>query len=199
MIQPVSVSRVSTAGHIQPSYTTPVLRRNRTSAAPPNAHLPSPKPFVRCPVCNVESRRLQETKRHLLLHLPCWIVCSFDGCTWRGYRPDNFRKHLYDEHQSQSTGLDKHGYQLYDPWPLVAGIIGGSVSIGDAESWAITRIKNIALELDRQELLMDPWGRKGKNLKGSRHYSRFAERTNALPITSSTPASSSVPPAKLQA
>jgi len=104
---------------------------------------------------------------------------------------------LYDEHQSQSTGLDKHGYQLYDPWPLVEGIVGGSVSIGDAESWAITRIKNIALELDRQELLMDPWGRKGKNLKGCRKYSRFAERTNALPVTSPTPASSSVPPAKL--
>ncbi|KAH9034139.1 hypothetical protein EDB84DRAFT_1438234 [Lactarius hengduanensis] len=87
--------------------------------------------------------------------------------------------------------------RLYDPGPLVDRIVRGSISIGDAENWAITRIRNIALSLDKDELFMDPWGRKGKSLKSSRKHSRFAERTKALHITSPTPAFSSALPAKL--
>jgi hypothetical protein len=57
--------------------------------------------------------------------------------------------------------LDGHGYQLYDPKPLVEGVVKGSISIGDAEKRAITEVKGMALVLSRQELLDDPSGRKG--------------------------------------
>ncbi|KAH9034138.1 hypothetical protein EDB84DRAFT_77147 [Lactarius hengduanensis] len=189
------VSRIGPAGHIQPSYPTPMRCRNRASASRPNAQPPSSKPFVRCPDCGAECRRPQETKRHLLSHLPCWVACSFDGCTWRGYRLDTFRKHWYGEHRSISQVPDEVGSKLYEPGPLVEGIVGGSVSMGDAENRAITWIKNMALVLDKQELFMDPWGRKGRP-PGNTLVLRRGRRQYPSHHPS---AFSSVPPAKLWA
>ncbi len=159
--QPVPVSGISPAGHVQPPYTAPVLHQDRTFAAPPNAHPPSSKPFL-CPVCGVGSRRPQERKRHLLSHLPCWIACSFRACPWRGDRSDTFAKHLYDEHQTIRLDDSEHGYQLYNPWPLVEGVVEGSISIEDAKQRAIAEVEGMASVIGKQELLEDPWGRKGK-------------------------------------
>ncbi|KAH9069740.1 hypothetical protein EDB83DRAFT_397600 [Lactarius deliciosus] len=189
------VSRIGPAGHIQPSYPTPMRCRNRASASRPNAQPPLSKPFVRCPDCGAECGRPQDAKRHLLSHLPCWIACSFDGCTWRGYRPDTFRKHWHSEHRSTSQVPDEVGSKLYEPGPLVEGIVGGSVSMGDAENRAITWIKNIALALDKQELFMDPWGRKGRP-PGNTLILRRGRRQYPSRHPS---AFSSVPPAKLWA
>ncbi len=171
MIQPASVSRVSPESYVQPSYTIPALRQERISDVPPNEH--PPRPPMRtwlCPRCRKPFRRPQDRKRHLQSHLPFWIGCSYDGCPWRGYRLDTFRKHWSSEHQSTSQVADESGSKLYDPGPLVEGIVRDSVSIGDAENWAVTRIREIASALGKQELLTDPWGRKGKrkDLKGSR-------------------------------
>ncbi|KAH9054297.1 hypothetical protein EDB87DRAFT_107056 [Lactarius vividus] len=146
----LDMPRIGPAGLVQPSYSAPMRYRNRASASRPNAQPSSSTPFVRCPDCGAEYRRPQETKRHLLLHLPCWIACSFGGCTWRGHRLDTFRKHWYIEHQSTSQVPDEIGSKLYEPGPLVEGIVRGSVSMGDAENRAITWIKNIALVLDKQ-------------------------------------------------
>ncbi|KAH8993531.1 hypothetical protein EDB92DRAFT_417040 [Lactarius akahatsu] len=186
------VSRIGPAGHIQPSYPTPMRCRNGASASRPNAQPPSSKP---CPDCGAEYRRPQEIKRHLLLHLPCWIACSFDGCTWRGYRLDTFRRHWYSEHRSTSQVPDEVGSKLYEPGPLVEGIVGGSVSMGDAENRAITWIKNIALVLDKEELFMDPWGQKGSP-PGNTLVLRRGRRQYPSHHLS---AFSSVPPAKLWA
>ncbi|KAH8993532.1 hypothetical protein EDB92DRAFT_417101 [Lactarius akahatsu] len=199
-IQPVSVSGVSAGkkNYVQSSYTFPTLRQGRLSDVPPIVH-PSRPPLRNwlCPRCREPFRRPQDRNRHLLSHLPYWVACSYGGCSWRGYRLDAFRKHRDSEHRSTSQVPDENGSRLYDPGPLVDGIVRGSISIGDAENWAIRRIRNKALSLDNDELFMDPWGRKGKNLKSSRQHSRFAERAKALPITSPTPAFSSAPPAKL--
>ena len=159
--QPVPVSRFSPAGHVQPPSTAPAFSQKRTSTAPPtNARTASSlKPLVHCPVCGIGSRRRQERNRHMLSHLPCWIVCSVGACSWRGDRRDSFDKHLWDVHQA--TILDGHGYQLYDPKPLVEGVVKGSISIGDAEKCAITEVKGMALVLSKQELLDNPSGRKG--------------------------------------
>ncbi|KAI9437638.1 hypothetical protein H4582DRAFT_1956610, partial [Lactarius indigo] len=188
-IQPVST--VGPAGHIQPSYPTPMRRRNRTSVSRLNAHTPSPEPFVRCPDCGAECGRPQETKRHLLLHLPCCIACSFDSCTWRGYRLDTFRKHWYSEHRSTSQVPDESGSKLYEPGPLVEGIVGGSVSIEEAKNRAITWIKKEALVLDKQELLMDPWGRKKGRVPGTTLVLRRRRRQY---LSCHPSASTSVPP-----
>jgi len=42
----------------------------------------------------------------------------------------------------------------------VAEIVRGSISIDDAEDWAISRIREKALVLGKIELLMEPRGRK---------------------------------------
>ncbi len=170
MVQPVSVSRVSPESYVQPPYTIPALPQDRISDVPLIVH--PPRPSVRiwsCPLCHEPFRRPQDRNRHLPSHLPYWIGCSYDGCSWRGYRVDTFRKHWSSEHQSTSQVADESGSKLYDPGPLVEGIVRDSVSIGDAENWAVTRIREIASALSKQELLTDPWGRKGKrkNLKGS--------------------------------
>lgn len=170
-IQPVSVSRASPDGYVQPlaSYSTiPALRQDRISDVPLNVY-PPPRPPVRkwlCPLCGEPYRRPQDRNRHIPSHLPYWICCSHDRCSWRGYRLDTFRKHWHSEHQSTGRMPDESGSTLYDPGPLVEGIVRGSVSVGAAENWAVTMIKKIAVTLDKQGLLTDPWGRKEKNLKG---------------------------------
>ncbi len=128
-----------------------------------------PKPPVLCPVCRVPSRREQERKRHLLLHLPTWILCSVGPCSWRGDRLDIFKKHLFDEHQIQVTRSDGYLHKIYDPLPLVKGLIMGSTSIGDAANDAIKGITQTAQTLNKPELLKDPWGRKGKNAPGDEY------------------------------
>ncbi|KAN0138419.1 hypothetical protein V8E53_003882 [Lactarius tabidus] len=155
--QPVSVSYLGPAGHVQPPGTA--------AAGVANAHSPSLKPLVLCPVCDIGSRRSQERNRHLLTHLPCWIACSFDACRWRGDRRDNLKKHMWNDHQT--IMLDGDGYRLYDTKPLVEGIIKGSMSIEDAEQRAITEVKEMAVVLsklgvNKPDLVEDPSGRKGK-------------------------------------
>ncbi|KAH9034142.1 hypothetical protein EDB84DRAFT_1561537 [Lactarius hengduanensis] len=75
-----------------------------------------------------------------------------------------FRKHLFEEHQT--TEPDGHGRQLYDPRPLVNGLVMGTISIEDAKQLAIAKIEEMASVIGKPEFLEDPWGRKGN--KGSR-------------------------------
>jgi hypothetical protein len=201
-IQLVSVSMVSPGGsYVQPTYIIPALRADNIPDVPLKVYPPTQPPSTwPCPLCRESFRRWQDRNRHIQSHLPYWIGCSYDACSWRGYRIDIFRKHWHNEHQSTNQVPDESGSKLYDPMPLVDDIVRGSVSIEDAENWAIERIKKIAAVLDKQALLTDPCGRKEKNfkLKGSRKYPRFAETNTLLPTgIASTPTYSSVPPTKL--
>lgn len=76
-----------------------------------------------------------------------------------GFRVDSFRRHSKREHQSSNT---PDGYELYNPWPLVDKIVEGSISMEDAKQRAIANVEEKALMLGKQEVLEDPWGRKGK-------------------------------------
>ncbi|KAH9059681.1 hypothetical protein EDB87DRAFT_1620901 [Lactarius vividus] len=163
---PLSVSVISPEGRVQSPRTAPMRRRNETSAAPANAHPRSskPKPPVQwhCPVsgCGVLSVRPQERDRHLLSHLPFSIACLFGPCLWRGGRVDTFKKHLCSKHQIDEP--DGHGYWLYDPRPLVVGIVKGFISIEDATQVAIEKIEEMSLRIGRPEFLEDPSGPKRK-------------------------------------
>ena len=151
--------QVSSTGHVHPSFLAPILHRSKTSAA--SRRPPPQKPLVPCPVsvCNVVSKRPQERDRHVLRHLPRSIVCSSDGCTWTGYRLDTFRKHLCNDHQFTTPG-SRHGYyRLYDPSPLVDGIVDDSISLEDANERAI---KEINASVHTHEWLEVSSGRKGK-------------------------------------
>ncbi|KAI9437640.1 hypothetical protein H4582DRAFT_291481 [Lactarius indigo] len=162
--QSVSVSMIGPAGHVQ---TIPVRRRNRTSATLVNTHPRSSKPKSTvqwyCPVsgCGVSSGRPQERNRHLQSrHLPCWIACSSESCLWRGDRPNIFTKHWCDNHQT--TEPDGQWHRLYDPRPLVDGVVNGTISIEDAMRIAIEKVEETALVIHKPEFLEDPSGRKGK-------------------------------------
>ena len=194
VIQPVSVSMASPQSYVQPSYSALHPDGIGVSDVPLNVYPPKQSIPSSCPVCHKSFRRWQDRNRHLQSHLPYWIGCSFDSCSWRGYRIDIFKKHWYREHQPTSRPPDENGSKLYDPVPLVDRIVEGSVLIEDAENWAVERIKKIAVVLEKEVLLADPWGWKDKNWMDSRQYShrRFAKMHHP-----STPALSSVPPTKL--
>ncbi|KAF8264159.1 hypothetical protein EI94DRAFT_1703459 [Lactarius quietus] len=175
--------------------------------APPSHHLGLPQATAsfrnppydhRLEMSSVPHARqdIQDRDRHLPMHLPYCIGCSYGGCSWRGYRLDTFRKHWSSEHSSTIPAPDENGSQLYDPRPLVKNIVQNPASVREAEIRAVTWIKKKAIELDKKDLSTDPWGHKGTNLKGSRPYHRFSEM-NTIPITSPTPAFSLVPPAQL--
>ena len=51
-----------------------------------------------CPICQVTYRRVQELNRHVLSHLPDYIHCRFQGCTWKGSRQSLFKEHWSSKH-----------------------------------------------------------------------------------------------------
>lgn len=162
MIQPVSVSRVHHESYVQP-YTVQTHRRCRTSNRPLNMY-PAKQTRLLCPLCPKHFTRDQDRYRHLLSHLPYWIGCSCDGCSWRGYRLDAFRKHWYSEHRSISPVPDEDGSKLYNPKLLVRKLVQNPASKGDTEVQAISWVTEKAMALCKLEFLADPWGHKW-NLK----------------------------------
>jgi hypothetical protein len=130
-IQPASVSRVHHGSHVH-RYAVHTHRRGRSSNRPLNMY-PAKNPMLPCPLCPGTFGRLQDRDRHVPSHLPYWIGCSFDGCSWRGYRLDTFRKHWYSEHKSTNQAPDEDGSTLYDPKPFIRKIVQNPASKGDAE------------------------------------------------------------------
>ena len=183
MIQPASVSRVNHERYIQPDAVH-THRRGRTSNHPLNMY-PAKQTMLLCPLCPKHFSRDQDRCRHLPSHLPYWIGCSCDGCSWRGYRLDAFRKHWYNEHKSANSVPDEDGSKLYNPKPLIRKIVQNPNSIRGVQTQAVSWVKNKATALCKQEFLADPWGHK-RNSKDFQQYYRFSE-TNALPITPPTP------------
>jgi hypothetical protein len=115
-----------------------------------------------CPACPISFCRLQEQKRHIMTHLPQWIYCPEPGCSWRGDRPDALKRHWRAMHHSNSQEPD-NGFRIYDPEPLIKGIINGLISIGEAQSAARSMVSSRAQELGK-------WG----NLSGRRRARRHS-------------------------
>ena len=183
MIQPVSVSRVHHESYIQP-YAVQTHRRGRTSNHPLNRH-PAKQTMLLCPLCSQHFNRDQDKCRHLQSHLPYWIGCASDGCSWRGYRLEAFRKHWHSEHKSTNPVPDEDGSKLYNPKPLIRKIVQNPSLIKDAQTQAVSWVKDKATALCKQEFFVDPWGHK-RNSKDFQQYSQSSE-TTALPITPPTP------------
>src|SRR5229473_2877769 len=75
-----------------------------------------------CPVCGDEFRRMQDRHRHIKSHLPYWILCPFQGCTWTGHRQQDLKEHWRKKHSK--TGQVPVDY-LYDPRAFVNMILEG--------------------------------------------------------------------------
>jgi hypothetical protein len=126
-----------------------------------------------CPVCRTTFRRPQDRKRHMLIHLPCWLQCPLPGCAWRGDRWSNLDHHTRKYHSSLSSQIrnwkdDKNEPStIYDPWPLVEGIFKGEITSQNATQMAFNFVREKARKVDKLELWeVNFWGRKEKKAKG---------------------------------
>lgn len=71
-----------------------------------------------------------------------------------------FKKHWGADHPSSSQEPDKNGFTIYDPEPLIEGILEGSIPIEEAQSRAVLEVRRRTQELDKLELWDNCWGRK---------------------------------------
>ena len=132
----------------------PVLRHTLTFKLTP------PRP---CPQCCKPFRRQQELKRHIMsVHLPCWVYCSRSGCTWRGHRKDNLKRHL-SKKKCGSKPWDKE-YQIYEPKMILNWILKDQVPVGVGASYALVLAGEKATELRKEEEWTDFWGGKGRKV-----------------------------------
>ena len=116
-----------------------------------------------CPICTALLGRSQDQKRHILSHLPHWLQCPDPGCSWRGDRWETLNRHRHNVHPaSSSQEPDKNITVIYNPWPLVRGIIEGTTLIEDARAFAISMVEQSAFELGKLGLWGDLWGRRGR-------------------------------------
>jgi len=122
-----------------------------------------------CPVsgCTSSLSRTQDQRRHLLTHLPHWIHCPAPDCIWRGDRFNAFVRHWGNDHPSGNQVPNESQCKTYDPQPLMKAIYEGTLCIQDAQNYAISMVKNRALQLRKLELSEDPWGSKWKRLRNS--------------------------------
>ncbi|KAI0250319.1 hypothetical protein BJV78DRAFT_590078 [Lactifluus subvellereus] len=155
--QAVPGSGASSMGYMQPPYIPPVLQDMALEPASERSVRSWP-----CPICAASFRRWQDQKRHILSHLPHWIYCPDPDCSWRGDRPDAFKKHWCGDHPSSSQEPDKHEFTIYDPEPLIESILEGSILIEEAQSYAVSEVRRRTQELDKSALWDNSWGRKGR-------------------------------------
>jgi uncharacterized C2H2 Zn-finger protein len=111
----------------------------------------SAQTVLACPVCHAVYRRPQDRKRHMLIHLPCWLQCPEGGCPWRGDRWENLQRHRNKNHSYSSQKVDRIESMIYDPWPLVEGIKDES-TLQNATQQAISSVKKRAVEVGKLEL-----------------------------------------------
>jgi len=69
-------------------------------------------------------------------------------------------KHRRKIHLFNSQEPDKNMVIIYDPWPLVQGIIQGAILIEDAKAFAILMVERKASEVGKSRVWRDLWGRK---------------------------------------
>ena len=120
----------------------------------------------KCPACNVVFHRTQERKRHMLMHLPYWLLCPEADCAWRGDRWANLHTHHDKYHPSRSPGVDKNECIIYDPWPLVQGIIDNAITPQNAAEQAISLLEKKAVEVEKLGLWeVNFWGRERRKAR----------------------------------
>ena len=122
-----------------------------------------------CRACGQTAKRQQELDRHYqYLHLPCWVFCPLEGCTYRGERPDEFKKHFdrhfnihQPKHDQKPSLPSEEQYTIYNVKVVLDWIKDwqGNDFLRAVQEWALDAVKARAFELGRQEWLENPWGR----------------------------------------
>ena len=78
-----------------------------------------------CPVCQEEFNRVQERNRHVETHLPHWILCPSQSCTWTGRRRWDFKEHRRKKHPETGQVTVEDAIGLYNPREFVNMIFEG--------------------------------------------------------------------------
>ncbi|KAH9972455.1 hypothetical protein BGW80DRAFT_1314612 [Lactifluus volemus] len=131
------------------------------NASPHPDELRVQSPLTPCPKCDKPFRRPQNLKRHIMsLHLPCWIYCSRSGCSWRGHRKDELKRHL-SKQKCGSKPWDNE-YRIYEPKMILNWILKDQVPVGVGASYALVLAGEKAMELRKEEDWTDFWGGKGR-------------------------------------
>lgn len=156
----------STTDYMQPLFPAPSHLGDRAANVTFEVSAPERPAHNtrRCPVCPALLGRLQDRKRHKLSHLPQWLQCPDPGCSWRGDRWENLKKHRLKVHPSISQESDKCKCIIYDPWPLVK-MITDNTTFEDARNRAISLVEKRAIEVGKLELWGNFWGRKERKAR----------------------------------
>jgi hypothetical protein len=153
-------------GYSHPRYVSLAVQDTVLDATPERS---VPRLPWRCPVCAATFRRWQDQRRHILTHLPKSLYCPEPDCCWRGDRPDSLIKHWWNDHPSSSgqepDNSDKGQFTIYEPEPLVEGLLNGSISIQEAQTVAKLKVKIRAEELGKLRMWGSLWGRRLKRCK----------------------------------
>jgi len=160
-----TIRRSPVGYHVQLPCITPTLQQGRSVKA--HVKAPTPKRGAhdankRCPVCLASLGRPKDRERHVVSHLPQWLHCADPGCSWRGDRWAALNRHRRNAHPSSSQEPVKCDASsiIYDPWPLVKGIIAEDTSLEEARKHAISMVEKRALDLTKSGIWGDFWGRK---------------------------------------
>ena len=118
---------------------------------------------VFCPECREQvGYRQQNLKRHILsVHLPCWIYCPNQSCTWRGTRKEELNKHIDKEQCGPKPERDQ--YQIYDTRLILGWILEDDVPFNVAVGYALDFVGERAIELGKVEAWRDLWGRQSRD------------------------------------
>ncbi|KAI0270002.1 hypothetical protein BC834DRAFT_582871 [Gloeopeniophorella convolvens] len=143
----------------QPTVVTPAFLHGTVPEAPSAGSTagrsgnitPSKVPWP-CPVpdCSASYSRPQDRERHIReTHLPRWLYCSHPGCSWTGTR-----QYALDVHLKRHKGISPPNFsrEIYDPSPIVKGLIRGETSIEQAVYEAKRLVLAAAVALGRQDM-----------------------------------------------
>jgi hypothetical protein len=115
-----------------------------------------------CRIClRVSFERPQELDRHIqLIHLPCCVYCPYPPCEWRGCRVDELQRHLDQLVCYQNSTEQDLEYRIYEVKMILDMIraAASNDSIQEAQVLAVDLVRERAIQLGKNEWIMDPWG-----------------------------------------
>ena len=102
------------------------------------------------PECRKRCRRQQELERHIREHhLPYFIYCGQQGCTWTGCRRYALQNHLAHKHKGVQMPTKPEAFIIYDAKRLVKQLLNKEINVEQTVSNARLLFQERAVQLDK--------------------------------------------------
>ena len=102
------------------------------------------------PKCRKRCGRQQELERHIREHhLPYYIYCGQQGCTWTGCRRYALQNHLAHKHKGVQMPSKPEAFIIYDAKGLVKQLLNKEINVEQAVSSARLLFQERAAQLDK--------------------------------------------------